>query len=174
MGGVMAQITWSMAETQQRLDALRKTYPRGAKAAAVEPEEPAAENKAPRTRRYVPLMAAAGILLFCFTFGEIALPRIMPPGWGLFRHGNARPTQAASEASMAPSLEELDTRLLEAAVRDALEEHLALKGAYPASLETLVSNELLSRKLFEEVNSRGFDYRINGGGSSYSFERGRP
>jgi plasmid stabilization system protein ParE len=32
----MAQIIWSMAETQQRLEALRKAYPRGAKAAAVE------------------------------------------------------------------------------------------------------------------------------------------
>lgn len=36
LGGVMAQIIWSMAETQQRLEALRKAYPKGAKAAAVE------------------------------------------------------------------------------------------------------------------------------------------
>jgi hypothetical protein len=145
-----------------------------AKPVAVEIAEPAAEEHAPRARRSIPLMAAAGILAFCFAFGEIAVPRMMPPGWGLFRRASARSGPSANATSLATNLAELNIRLLEAAVRGGLEEHLALKGAYPASLETLVSNGLLSRKLFDETCSRGLHYGVIRGGKSYSFERSNP
>ena len=145
-----------------------------AKPAAVEIAEPVAEEHAPRARTSVPLMASVGILVFCFAFGELAVPRLMPPGWGFLRRGTARSADAANAASLAANLEELDIRLLEASEREGLVEHIALTGAYPASLETLVSKGLLSRNLFDEARSRGLQYGVIRGGKSYSFERSSP
>ena len=71
----------------------------------------------------------------------------------------ARGGGAADAASVAPTLGELESRLLEAAVREGLEEHLALKGAYPTSLETLVANGLMPKRMLDEAHARGFSYR---------------
>ena len=86
-------------------------------------------------RRSPPALALAASL----AFGEIAVPYILPPGWGVVRRGAVRATSETSAATVAPTLGELESRRLEATIREALEEHLAQSGAYPASLDTLVS-----------------------------------
>jgi len=145
-----------------------------AKPAAVEVAEPVVEAQMPRTAASFPRAAAAGILLLCFAVGEIIVPRLLPPGWGIFSHGRARSARAAHTAFVAPDLEVLDAHLTEAAVREGLEEHFALTGAYPASLKTLVTNGLLSQKLFRACERAGARYGVTDGGKTYVFERANP
>jgi hypothetical protein len=144
------------------------------KPAAVEAAEPAEREREPRARKRIPIAAVAGSLAVCFALGEFALPFLLAPGWSFLRHGAPRPVTEESRAHVTPDLERLDYRLLESAVAEALEEHLALKGAYPSSLETLVSNGLLTRKIVEEAHQRGLQYRATRGAKSYSLERSLP
>ena len=144
------------------------------KPAEIAAETPAAEVSAPPKRGRVPVIAAAGALIFSLAFGEIAVPYLAPPGWGLARRGAGHEPKAANAAAVEPTLAGIRSRLLEAAVREGLEEHLALNGAYPTSLETLVAKGLLSRNALGEANERDFSYRVGDGGKSYSLEISRP
>jgi len=129
---------------------------------------------APPRRLPLPAIAAALALVASLAFGELAVPRLLPPGWGFVRHGAVREASVAGASAVAPTLGELESRLLEAAVREALEEHFAVKGAYPTGLETLVSNGLMPKKIFNEARARGFSYRLESGGKSYSLGEIRP
>jgi hypothetical protein len=144
------------------------------KPAEVATETPAVCESVPRRHGFLQAVAAAGILLFCLAFGEIAVPYILPPGWGVARHGAVRATIETNVATVAPTLGELESRRLEATIREALEEHLAQGGAYPASLETLVSKGFLSRRTLDETRGRGVIYRVANAGKSYSLDKGRP
>jgi len=145
------------------------------KLAEVAAETSAAETSAPTRRGLVlPVFAAAGMLVFCLAFGEIAVPYVLPPGWGLVRRDAGHESKAANAASVAPTLAGIRSRLLEAAVREGLEEHLALNGAYPTSIETLVAKGYISRNVLGEADERGFSYRVGSGGKSYTLETSRP
>jgi len=137
-------------------------------------ETPAVDESVPVRHGVLQTVAATGVLLFCLAFGEIAVPYILPPGWGVVRRGAVRATSETSVASVAPTLGELDSRRLEATIREALEEHLAQGGAYPASLETLVSKGFLSRRTLGEALGQGVTYRVANAGRSYSLEKSRP
>jgi len=137
-------------------------------------EETDAGKEAPPRRLPLPAIAAALALVASLAFGERAVPRLLPPGWGFVRHGAVREAGVASGVSVAPTLGELESRLLEAAVREALEEHFAVKGAYPTGLETLVANGLMPKEIFDEAAARGFSYRLGSGGKSYSLGETRP
>ncbi|MCX5753877.1 MAG: DUF4388 domain-containing protein [Candidatus Krumholzibacteria bacterium] len=143
---------------------------------SVEPDagEIDAGSVAPRRRLPLPAIAAALALISSLAIGELAVPRLLPPGWGLVRHGAVREASVAGGISVAPTLGELRSRLVEAAVREALEEHLAVKGAYPTGLETLVANGFMPKKIFDEAVARGFSYRLGSGGQSYSLGETRP
>jgi hypothetical protein len=136
-------------------------------------EEPAPEDAAPRRRGPAPVIAAAGLLGLCLAFGEFAVPYVLPPGWSVLRHGAVCEAGAPGTASVAPTLLAIESRRIEAAVREGLEEHFALTGAYPGSLETLVSKGLLLRKVLDEAKKLGISYRVKNGGKSYSCETGR-
>jgi hypothetical protein len=144
------------------------------KLAEVTAETSAAETSAPTRRGLLPVFAAAGMLVFCLAFGEIAVPYVLPPGWGFVRRDAGRESNAANAASVAPTLAGIRSRLLEAAVREGLEEHLALNGAYPTSIETLVAKGYISRNVLGQADERGFSYRVGGGGKSYTLETSRP
>lgn len=144
------------------------------KPAEVAAETPAVDESVPQRHGFLQAVAAAGVLLFCLAFGEIAVPYILPPGWGVARRGAVRATSETSAATVAPTLGELEFRRLEATIREALEEHLAQSGAYPASLDTLVSNGFLSRKTLGEAIGRGFTYHVANAGKSYSLVKSRP
>jgi hypothetical protein len=133
-----------------------------------------AGTEAPPRRLPLPAIAAALVLLSSLAFGELAVPRLLPPGWGVVRHGAVGEASVSSEISVAPTLEALESRLVEAAVREALDEHFAAKGAYPSGLETLVSNGLMPENVFNEAIARGFSYRLGSGGKSYSLGEARP
>jgi hypothetical protein len=141
-----------------------------------EPEAGEAEagNEAPARRLPLPAFAAVLALVASLAFGELAVPRLLPPGWGFVRRADLREANVAGGVSVAPTLGELEFRLLEAAVREALEEHLAVKGAYPTGLETLVANGFMPEKTFDEAVARGFSYRLGSGGKSYSLGEIRP
>jgi len=141
-----------------------------------EPDAGEAETGTEAPPRRLPLAAIAAALALAasLAFGELVVPRILPPGWGFVARGAVREAGVASGVSVAPTLGELESRLLDAAVREALEEHFAVKGAYPTGLETLVSNGLMSKKLFDEAAARGFSYRLGSGGKSYSLDEIRP
>jgi hypothetical protein len=125
-------------------------------------------DEAPRRRLPFPAIAAVLALAASIAIGEMAVPRILPPGWGLLRRGAIREAGIAIGATVAPTLGALESRLLEAAVREALEEHYAVKGAYPSGLETLVANGFMPKKIFNEAAARGFSYRLGIGGKTYS------
>jgi len=144
------------------------------KPAEVAAETSAAETSAPPRRGRFPVFAAAGTLVFCLAFGEIAVPYILPPGWGFVRRSAGHESKAANATTVAPTLAGIRSRLLEAAVREGLDEHLALNGAYPTSLETLAAKGLISRNTLGEANERDFSYRVGDGGKSYSLETSRP
>ncbi len=133
-----------------------------------------AGKEAPPRRLPLPAIAAALALVASLAFGELAVPRLLPPGWGFARRGALREASVAGASAVAPTLGELESRLLEAAVREALEEHFAVKGAYPTSLETLAANGLMSKKIFDEARAGGFNYRLGNGGKSYSLDEIRP
>jgi hypothetical protein len=141
-----------------------------------EPEAGEAEagNEAPPRRLPLPAFAAVLALVASLAFGELAVPRLLPPGWGFVRRADLREANVAGGVSVAPTLGELEFRLLEAAVQEALEEHLAVKGAYPTGLETLVANGFMPEKTFDEAVARGFSYRLGSGGKSYSLGEIRP
>jgi hypothetical protein len=150
-----------------------------------ESEEPDAAlvdegDEAPRRRLPLPAFAAVLALAASLAVGELAVPRLLPPGWGVLGRGAAReagvgPGAAVpAGATVAPTLEALEPRLVEAAVREALEEHFAVKGAYPSSLETLVSNGLMRQRVLDGAAAFGFSYRLGSGGATYSLGAARP
>jgi len=140
---------------------------------AVAAEEETGEKRAPRPASPYPAAVALGALIVCLLAGEFAVPVVSPPGWRIRNRSDAA-ERAAPDPSVAPTLPALELRLLEATVREGLEEHLALTGAYPASLETLVAEGVLSGKLLTGAHAEGFTYRPARGGRSYSIERNRP
>lgn len=144
------------------------------KTVEVEAETPVVAESVPQRHGFLQVAAAAGVLLFCLAFGEIAVPYVLPPGWSVVRRGAVRATSETSAAALAPTLGELESRRLEATVKEALEEHIAQGGAYPASLETLVSKGFLPRRTLGEALARGFTYRVTNAGKSYSLDTSRP
>lgn len=137
-------------------------------------EETEEEYEVVRPSRTVPLLAAAGALAACFVIGEIAVPRLLPPGWSFASRASARIASAPRGASLAPDLAGIEAGLVERSVRDALEEHLALAGVYPGDLGTLVSKGLRPRATIERAAALGLTYRMERGGTAYSLDRGRP
>jgi hypothetical protein len=142
-------------------------------AEADEEETGEADEEEPR-RLPVAAFAAALALVGSIAFGELAAPRVLAPGWAFVHRGAVSEARAASAVSVAPTLDGLESRLIEAAVREALEEHFAVKGVYPTGLETLVSNGLLSGNICGESRVRGLSYRVGSEGKSYSLGGSRP
>jgi hypothetical protein len=143
------------------------------KSAETETDTPAAETSASPRRGIGAFFAAAGVLAVCFAFGEIVVPNLMPPGWAVVRRSGGSESTAPQTASVSPTIAGMRCRMLEAAVREGLEAHLALRGGYPASLEKLVAEGLLSSRFLGAANARGFNYRVGDGGTSYVLETGR-
>ncbi|MFA4948784.1 MAG: DUF4388 domain-containing protein [Candidatus Krumholzibacteriia bacterium] len=133
-----------------------------------------AGSEAPPRRLPLAAIAAALALVASLAFGELAVPRLLPPGWGFVRRGAVSEASVASGGSVAATLGEIESRLLEATVQEALEEHFAVKGAYPTGLETLVAGGLMPKKIFDDAVARGFSYRLGDGGKSYSLGEIRP
>ncbi len=134
--------------------------------------EPGSET--PPRRLPLPAIAAVIALVASLAFGELAVPRLLPPGWGFVTRGAVRAASVSSAVSVAPTLGELETRLLEAALREALDEHFAVKGAYPTGLETLAANGFMPEEIFDEALARGFSYRLENGGKSFSLAEIHP
>lgn len=132
-----------------------------------EGEAAEAEEREPR-RLPVVAVAAALALVGSVAFGELVAPRVLAPGWAFVPRSAVTETRAAGAASVAPTLDALESRLVEAAVREALEEHFAVKGTYPSGIETLVSNGLLSGRICEKARAGGLSYRVGSEGKSYS------
>ncbi len=125
-----------------------------------------------QSRLAVPVYVVA-ILASCFVLGELAVPFILKPGWSFSR----RPRESAASPSstlLAETRLELSIRDLDASLREALEEHRALAGAYPASLETLPAKGLLPRRVLDRAAEHGFVYRVIEGAEAYSLERELP
>ncbi len=147
----------------------------------VEKPEPVAEtrgeeksfDRAPSYRAPVAL-AAAGALALSLALGELAVPRLLPPGWGFLR-GQTAPAGSALRAGVIfPGISGIKERLLERTIHDELEEHLALTGVYPPSLESLAEKGLLTEKTLASAKALGWSYRLDRGGKNYSLERARP
>jgi hypothetical protein len=132
-----------------------------------------ADEREPR-RFPVAAFVAALALVGSVAFGELVAPRVLAPGWAFVFRSAAPEARAASDASVAPTLGALESRLVEATVREALEEHFAVKGVYPSGLETLVSNGLLPGKVCEEARARRLSYRVGSEGKSYALGGTRP
>ncbi len=132
-----------------------------------EDEADEAEEREPR-RLPVVAVAAALALVGSVAFGELVAPRVLAPGWAFVHRSAAPEARAAGAASVAPTLGALESRLVEAAVREALEEHFAVRGTYPSGIETLVSNGLLSGKICGKARAAGLSYRVGSEGKSYS------
>ena len=141
-----------------------------------EPDDGEADagNEAPPRRMPLPAIAAVLAIASSLVIGELTVPRLLPPGWSFMRRGAVIEAGIASGSSAAPKLGELESRIVKAAVSEALEEHLAVKGVYPTGLETLVANGLMPKKVFDEAVSRGFSYQLGSGGKSYSLGEIRP
>jgi hypothetical protein len=144
------------------------------KPAEVAAETPAGDESAPSRRGYIPAIAATVALIVCFAIGELAVPSVLPPGWAIVHRGPSREASASDRGSAASTFGELESRRIGTAVRNALEEHFIMAGAYPSSLETLVSKGYLSRKVLSGANERGISYRVQSGGKSYALERTHP
>ncbi len=129
-----------------------------------------------REPRRLPVAAFAAVLAIVgsVAFGELVAPRVLAPGWAFVRRNAVPEARAASGASVAPTLGALESRIVEAAVREALEEHFAVKGTYPSGLETLVSNGLLSGNICGEARALGLSYRVGSEGASYSLGGTQP
>jgi len=124
--------------------------------------------------RFAPAVYAAAILVACAALGEFAVPFVLRPGWSLTCRPAARSAASVDRGSTAQSLREIEARRTEAAVREALEEHRALKGSYPASLAGLASRRLIPPAVLSAAAEEGLLYRLTGGGASFSLERRRP
>jgi hypothetical protein len=144
--------------------------PAAAEAAA---EEPVVEDDSRGGRSPVPAIAAGVLLAACLALGEFGVPLVLSPGWSLARRGVRLEAAVSGTAVVAPTLDAIQSRRLEAAVREALEEHLALTGAYPADLEALVSKGILPEEVLAEARELGLTYRVKDGGRSYSYETAR-
>lgn len=142
--------------------------------APVAEEETEDEYEVVRPSRTVPLLAAVGAMAACLVIGEIAVPRILPPGWSFSSRASARVAPAPRGAGLAPDLAGIEAGLVERAVRDEIEEHFALTGSYPPDLETLVSRGLLRRDTIERAGALGLTYRAERGGTAYALVRSRP
>lgn len=140
-----------------------------------EAEERTTEKRAPHRSAFRPTAAALGALVACLAFGELVAPAVLSPGWSVTGRGHSRESAVnGPSVALAPDLASLEARLLEASMREGLEEYLARTGVYPSSLETLVSRGFLSREIFAAASADGFSYRPDRGGRSYSLERSRP
>jgi hypothetical protein len=137
----------------------------------VEAAEEAEAEREPS--RLGPFLVAAGALALCLAVGEIAVPRLLPPGWSFTRRESAAAGAAALPGALAPDLAGIRERLLERTIREELEEHLALTGAYPPSLDALAANGFLTGKTLERAKELGLSYRLERGGKRYSLERER-
>ena len=124
--------------------------------------------------RLKPVLVVAGALALCLAFGEIVVPRLLPPGWAFTRRERAAAAPAARAGVLAPDIEGIRDRLVELSIREELEEHLALTGAYPTSLDALAAKGFLAKKTLERAKELGLIYRIERGGKRYSLERERP
>jgi hypothetical protein len=125
-----------------------------------------------RSRLATPVYIVA-LLASCFAMGELAVPFVCRPGWS-FSHRSHEVAGNRSSALLAETKSELSARELDASVREALEEHLALSGAYPASLETLPAKGLLPRRVLHKAKKAGFIYRVGENAKAYTLERERP
>lgn len=134
-------------------------------------EERAAALRPAARARLAPTLATVVILVACFALGEFALPALLPPGWtaGAFAP-RAAATPRGGPTSLPADLEEFRLRRLETTARQAIEEHRAVSGAYPFSLEVLVVKKILRPATLARINQAGLVYRT-AGGDWYSLER---
>ena len=132
------------------------------------------EDEAPPRRLPLAAILSVAALVASLAFGERVAPLLLPPGWSVLGHRPVREAGLASGAAVAPTLDGIESRRLESAVREALEEHSAIKGVYPAGLETLVSIGLLPKGTIDEDLARKLSYRVGSGGRTYSLGEDRP
>jgi hypothetical protein len=130
------------------------------------------ERTRPTMSRLVPLASVLAILVACFALGEFVLPFVLKPGWRVV-HPSRGQANAPSSVS-AESLVGISMRQLDSALREALEEHLALRGSYPATLEALASKGLLPRTVLRKAIETGIDYRLSEGRQAYTLGPERP
>jgi hypothetical protein len=124
-----------------------------------------------KKRSFVPTFAIVLFLLISFAIGEYLIPYILPPGW------NATTFEVTAEAAptgtrlCAASLHELKLRLIGASLRQGIEEHRALTGSYPITLEILAVRNIIPASLIDDAQKYGFVYRSLDAGGSYSLTR---
>jgi hypothetical protein len=131
------------------------------------------ELEHPSPSRLATPMYVVAILASCFVIGEFAVPFVCKPGWSFTRRPH-EPVTSTSSTLLAQTGPELSAHELDAALREALEEHRALAGAYPASLETLAAKGLLPRSLLDRAAEATLVYRVSENAQGYSLDRGRP
>lgn len=129
------------------------------------------EAKRPAARRR-PYFAAATLLAVCLALGEIAVPRLLAPGWSFLRSPGA--ASMPVPGVLAPDAAGIKERILERTLLMDLEEYYALNGVYPPSLATLEAQGLLAKRNLDAAEALGFIYRLERDGKSYSIERTRP
>jgi hypothetical protein len=134
-------------------------------------DEPAAPVARKRKKRFAPTFAVMLILIASFAMGEYLIPFLLPPGWAVASLERAAPEPQASAILCAGSVGELKVRLIDASLRQGIEEHVALMGSYPITLEILAVRNIIPNSLLDEAQRYGLVYRSLEQGSSYSLTR---
>ena len=163
------------------LENLKQLFEKGLlQVTPVEKQESVAEKIDPREcvarapSYRVPIsLAAIGVLAVSLALGEVAVPHLLPPGWALRNRRAATVREAAGVGTLAPDIAGIEERLLERAIHDEIEEHLALTGVYPPSLDELAEKGLLTEKMLAAAKALGLSYRVERDGKRYSLERER-
>ena len=124
-----------------------------------------------RKMSVVPTFATVLFLLASFAVGEYLVPIVLPPGWGVARSAEPAREAGHNDPFMSDDLTELGERHAFEAIRTGIEEHMALRGSYPITLEILTVRNIISAGLLDEAQRYAFVYRMLDEGASYSLER---
>lgn len=119
----------------------------------------------------LPSFATVLLLVAAFSIGEFLVPIIMPPGWCAASLRNPSETTGQGGTLLADGLGELNLRYVEAALKQALEEHKASRGTYPISLEVLGAKKIVPRRILDEAQHQGLSYHTADNGLAYSLSR---
>lgn len=138
-------------------------------------EEPGEQVKRRSTggrRRALPTLATAAALVLCYAIGEYAVPAVLAPGWtadAFLAFAEAAP--GPRDPGLSGDLSEFRLRRLETTVRQGLEEHYAVTGEYPFSLEILVVKKILPAEVVSRVHQSDLVYSVADQGSRYALSR---
>lgn len=130
--------------------------------------EKSQEIRSPARRR--PNLASAAVLIIAFATGELAVPRILPPGWSMSLVPHPA-TMSKRDITSTSGIEGIKERLLEQRIKLAVEEHYAMFGFYCGDLDALVAKGLASARTVHSAKEMGLMYRAEKNGRSFSLER---